>query len=276
MLRELDYELEDIRLSEVDRRSPRYISWVQRSLNLMIGAKLAVDGRWGPRTRQAVRLFQQRQGLRVDGNVGPQTEAALIKAGAIPLAGRAVKPSPVSRQGPLAGFKPTPVETPGGGRIRVKRDPAPGDLVTVVGIRSRKIQLHRLAAKAWQAMVSAARADGIRHPLLLPTSGYRSSQHQARLWQAALRRYGSPGKARKWVAPPGGSAHQSGGAIDFFLGGRKSSGNAAHLRKLPAFKWLAKNARRFGFYPYIREPWHWEYNPPARVREAEAELEFGC
>jgi hypothetical protein len=19
---------------------------------------------------------------------------------------------------------------------------------------------------------------------------------------------------------------------------------------------------RFGFYPYSREPWHWEYNPP--------------
>jgi hypothetical protein len=23
-----------------------------------------------------------------------------------------------------------------------------------------------------------------------------------------------------------------------------------------------KNAVRFGFYPYPKEPWHWEYNPP--------------
>src|SRR5690606_34439241 len=33
----------------------------------------------------------------------------------------------------------------------------------------------------------------------------------------------------------------------------------------PAFRWLEKNAVRFGFYPYdvTIEPWHWEYNPPS-------------
>jgi D-alanyl-D-alanine carboxypeptidase len=160
-----------------------------------------------------------------------------------------------------APFSPVAVESPGGGRVKDKRDPAAGDVVTVRGL-SRPIPLHRLAAQAWSRLVEAARADGIAEPLLLPVSGYRSGAHQERLWRRALARYGSPEVARRWVAPPGSSAHQSGRAIDFHLGGRNDSANIARLRQTPAYRWLAANARRFGFYPYEQEPWHWEYNPP--------------
>ncbi len=159
-------------------------------------------------------------------------------------------------------FRPVAVETPGGGRVRDKRDPPRGDLVTVRGL-NRPVRLHRLAARAWAALVDAARAEGLREPLLLPVSGYRSRTTQARLYQRALARYLTPEKARRWVAPPGHSAHQSGRAIDFYLGGRNTSSNVAILRRLPAYLWLAANAERFGFYPYQAEPWHWEYNPPA-------------
>ena len=46
-------------------------------------------------------------------------------------------------------------------------------------------------------------------------------------------------------------------------------------RKLPnpdpesaeQIKVLAENARHFGFYPYLPEGWHWEYNPPGLVRQ---------
>jgi len=162
-----------------------------------------------------------------------------------------------------SSFRPTSVESPGGGRIRNKTAPRPSDVATVSGYGGKRIPLHRLAAEAWRALVSAARADGLREPLLLPTSGFRDPQHQERLWRAALERYGSPQEARKWVAPPGGSAHQSGRAIDFYVGGKNSSRNVAHLRTLPAYRWLVANAMRFGFYPYSAEPWHWEYNPPA-------------
>ena len=183
--------------------------------------------------------------------------------------------APVAAPAPAAAgaFRPVPVESPGGGRVRDKRDPAPSDVVTVRGVNG-PVPLHRLAAQAWAAMVSAARADGIAQPLLLPVSGYRSSAHQNRLWQQALARYGSAEEARKWVAPPGSSAHQSGRAIDMYLGARNDSSNVPKLRGTPAYQWLVANARRFGFYPYEREPWHWEYNPPAAGTAHELELEF--
>ena len=158
----------------------------------------------------------------------------------------------------------------GGGRIQNKKDPKPADLVLVEGHGGKK-QLQKDAAKAWRDLVVAARADGLKHPIMLPTSGYRSSATQKGLFDQALKRYGSRDEARKWVAPPGGSAHQSGRAIDFYLGTRNSSNNLPALKRTKAFAWMQQNARRFGFYPYTREPWHWEYNPPASGVEQEFE-----
>jgi hypothetical protein len=178
----------------------------------------------------------------------------------------------------LTTFVPAPVENPGGGRIKNKKPPNRTDVVSVRGVGQRQIPLHRLAATALQALINAARADGLAEPLLRPVSGFRDPARQAQLWQQALARYGSPQEARRWVAPPGGSAHQSGRAIDFYLGGRNASNNVAQLRTLPAYRWLVTNARRFGFYPYEREPWHWEYNPPVaanREREWNEAFEFG-
>jgi LAS superfamily LD-carboxypeptidase LdcB len=163
---------------------------------------------------------------------------------------------------PSPPFVPRAVERPGGGRIRIKRDPAPADVVRVKGV-ARAIPLQRLAALALGALQRDARRAGIAEPLLLPVSGYRSSARQKELFDAAVARYGSPEVARKWVAPPGHSAHQSGRAIDFYLGGRNSSGNVAALRRMRAYIWLRDNAVTYGFYPYGAEPWHWEYNPPA-------------
>ncbi|MBI2883598.1 MAG: peptidoglycan-binding protein, partial [Candidatus Methylomirabilis oxyfera] len=66
----IDFEWE----GEVNRSSKDYIRWVQRSLNQILGLRLAVDGIMGPQTRSAIRSFQQKQGLAVDENVGPTTE----------------------------------------------------------------------------------------------------------------------------------------------------------------------------------------------------------
>ena len=155
------------------------------------------------------------------------------------------------------------VETIGGRRIEDKTEP--NSIVKVNGY-ARKISLHPAAAKAIDALINEARLDGIEHPLLLAVSGYRSIKTQKKLWERALKKYGSESAARKWVAKPGGSAHHSGRAIDFYLGGKNSSKNVNLLRTSDAYKWLEKNAIRFGFYLYPAEPWHWEYNPPSILK----------
>jgi hypothetical protein len=55
---------------------PARVRAVQRLLNAH-GAQLRVDGDWGAATTRAVRDFQARRGLPVDGRVGPATAAAL-------------------------------------------------------------------------------------------------------------------------------------------------------------------------------------------------------
>src|SRR5262245_20279548 len=148
-------------------------------------------------------------------------------------------------------------------RISPVVEPPASELVTVERRHGGPRQLHRDAYAAYQRMKAAAEADGISANLLTIVSGYRSVASQRALWEAALRKYGSPQEARQWVAPPGGSAHHTGRAIDFLLGGPNNSENVAQLRRTAAYRWLVCNAARFGFYPYAAEPWHWEYNPPA-------------
>jgi hypothetical protein len=149
-------------------------------------------------------------------------------------------------------------------------EPPPGELVDVdprQAYRGAK-KLHRAAYEAYRRLKAAAEADGIPPDLLSVASGYRSIARQRELWAGALKRYGSAQAARKWVAPPGGSPHHTGRAIDFYLGEKNDSSNVARLRGTRAYQWLVCNADRFGFTPYVNEPWHWEFNPaslPASV-----------
>lgn len=78
-------------------------------------------------------------------------------------------------------------------------------------------------------------------------SGYRSPERQKQLWDEALKKYGSPEAARKWVAPPGNSQHNHGNAVD--------------LRYLSdaAREWAHANAGQYGMtFPMSHEPWHIE------------------
>ncbi len=167
------------------------------------------------------------------------------------------------RPEPSGSFTLTAVESPGGGRIKNKAELRKEDMVKVKGYKGRRVPLHRLAAQALKAMIQAARASGVYSPLLDPVSGYRSVARQKKLWQIGLKKHGSAKEARKWIAPPGNSPHHSGRAVDLWMGYGIGKRNASKMRKGIAYKWMVKNAARFGFYPYKREPWHWEYNPPA-------------
>lgn len=78
-------------------------------------------------------------------------------------------------------------------------------------------------------------------------NSYRSPERQAQLWEAALRKYGSAAKARRWVAPPGKSNHGRGLAADL-----------KYVDK-SAIAWAHANAKRYGLhFPLSNENWHIE------------------
>lgn len=157
------------------------------------------------------------------------------------------------------------IRDPGGGRILDRTPAAPENLVSIRGLGGRRILLRREAAQAYENLLTAAQREaGIGGNLLRLVSGYRDPTVQQRLWQQALQRYGTPQLARRWVAPPGRSAHQTGRALDLHLGVPIGSRYVNQQRQTQAYRWLQNNANRFGFYPYEREPWHWEFNPPRR------------
>lgn len=60
-------------------RCPEQVKTLQRLLNAIDNAKLAVDGSFGPATDAAVRAFQKKRNLTVDGSVGEQTWNALLR-----------------------------------------------------------------------------------------------------------------------------------------------------------------------------------------------------
>lgn len=78
-------------------------------------------------------------------------------------------------------------------------------------------------------------------------SGYRSAERQAKLYQDAIKKYGSEKAARKWVAPPGKSNHGRGIAYDLGFADNNTR------------QWFHQNAAKYGLkFPMSHEPWHIE------------------
>jgi zinc D-Ala-D-Ala carboxypeptidase len=97
-----------------------------------------------------------------------------------------------------------------------------------------------------QAAADAA-TEGVE---LSVTSGWRSPEHQQRLLNEAISRYGSEVEAARWVATPETSTHVSGDAVDI--------GPSA------ATAWLSDNGAQYGLCQiYGNEPWHYELRPEA-------------
>ncbi len=117
------------------------------------------------------------------------------------------------------------------------------------------------AARAWQAMVAAAAADGVR---LLIVSGYRSIDYQARLIRKKLNAGQEVSEILAVNAAPGHSEHHTGRAIDIATPGSRPL--TEEFEQTDAFCWLSENAADHGFsmsYPrgnpggFVYEPWHW-------------------
>jgi len=174
-----------------------------------------------------------------------------------------------------ADWKPEPIEP----QPRRRKDGRIGDLTPAKKNDLVLVQGHALEARtadAYQRMLQAARADGINAPYLNIVSGYRSPESQMTLYKRAQAKYRQKlqqalgreptddeveKEARRWVAAPGSSPHQTGRAVDLNLGVSTASENVEKARETAAYKWLQEHAQSYGFYPYAPEPWHWEYNP---------------
>ena len=107
-------------------------------------------------------------------------------------------------------------------------------------------------ATAVDRMVQEAAQQGID---LTITSGYRSPELQATLWENALAKYGDPEIADNWVARPGHSMHNKGLAVDFAAAG----GGLLRDANSREAQWIKQNAPRFGLaVPLSNEPWQVE------------------
>jgi len=129
------------------------------------------------------------------------------------------------------------------------------------------LKVERETYRTYKKMVAAAAAElklktnkngefAEDEKFLRIISAFRSREYQAKL------RAASPQSGRAGLAV--NSPHFTGRALDIYVGGEPTitkDFNRAVQIETPAYRWLVKNAARFGFYPYFYEPWHWEYVP---------------
>jgi len=152
------------------------------------------------------------------------------------------------------------------------KDFIPDDLVIV---DENKNNFHRYIDLTLKPMVSSivfdaflvlqneAQKDGLE---LIIDSGYRSYEYQYKIYGYYINRRGIE-YAKKYVALPGCSEHQTGLAVDvaaFHNGDYSDNLNSEEI------EWLKNNAHKYGFilrYPegkekvtgYNYEPWHYRY-----------------
>ncbi|MDT7806644.1 MAG: zinc D-Ala-D-Ala carboxypeptidase [Acidobacteriota bacterium] len=128
-------------------------------------------------------------------------------------------------------------------------------------------QVERETYAAYRRMVAAAAADptlGLKRTAsgeLAPDERFFKivSAFRSREYQENLRRQ-SPNSGRAGLAV--NSPHFTGRALDLYVGGEPvetKDVNRALQVQTAAYRWLVRNADRFGFRPYYYEPWHWEY-----------------
>lgn len=185
----------------------------------------SIDGVFGKNTLAAVKRYQAKYGLSVDGVVGPRTWNKLLHDGKTPGRTSGTSPAAAAPRGrSVLGYvngvpRRIQISTIGNGKL-----------------------LRTDAAQAFNRMKAAARRAGVT---LTPVSGFRSMAQQKALYAAYRAGRGN------LAARPGYSNHQGGISVDVATGGSYSSS---------AYRWLARYGRQYGFVNDVRgEPWHWTY-----------------
>ena len=139
-------------------------------------------------------------------------------------------------------------------------------VAAATGDDGREYLLAPVAAAKWREMSAAALSDGV---VIKIASAFRSADRQAEIIRSKLAEGLPLGAVLCASAPPGYSEHHSGRAVDVAT----DEGGAPlepEFEKTRAFRWLSKNAARFGYvlsypagnpYGYDYEPWHWCFRP---------------
>ncbi|HEX8267367.1 MAG TPA: M15 family metallopeptidase [Pyrinomonadaceae bacterium] len=125
-------------------------------------------------------------------------------------------------------------------------------LVNIVGVGGEMEQITLESVEPYFRLRDAAAKKNLNLGI---ESGFRTYQHQDRLYQLFLNKKGNK------AAKPGSSNHQHGQAFD--LNTRDYDGD-------PIYDWLKKNAPKLGFIRTVNgEHWHWEYRPAEAAELAE-------
>lgn len=129
-----------------------------------------------------------------------------------------------------------------------------------------EIKLKRNAAQYFLEMAAAAEAEGIE---LGAISAFRNLEIQKQLFfEIGKERNQTPAQRAKVSAPPGYSEHHTGYAVDISDRRNPSTNLSPSFDRTLAFRWLSKNAARYGFelsFPpnnpqgVMYEPWHWRF-----------------
>lgn len=154
-------------------------------------------------------------------------------------------------------------------------------LIAIPSVPGKICKLHHLAAAAFTVMAAACfMATGIR---LTASSAWRPHKWTSRknYEDYLVAKYAgykevvkatrdmSPEDTRAYIIEFGDnwiaydSPHETGLAVDLKCGGLVADSLTAPQQKhTTLYKWLTDNAAIYSWTPYLKEPWHWEFNIP--------------
>lgn len=219
---------------------------------------------FGPKTKEAVILFQKKYGITPNGVVGPKTRDLLNQKYLNDLCPQ--KASVVRLYENLNRANSVPL------------DYTPPELERLTSpIRSAGIIcLSNEPASALKLLFNDAKKDGVQ---LIVLSGYRRPEIQKLLlaW-SNKNNIKSSDEELLGLAEVGHSEHQLGTTVDF--GGKSQNFNGPYTSfgETKEGKWLKANSYKYGFimsYPkgkenitgYIYEPWHFRYVGTSTAKE---------
>jgi len=145
-------------------------------------------------------------------------------------------------------------------RMTAVREPAQLSFIGI-DVHDRPQWLATRAARAFVRMREQAQRDAVALDIV---SAFRSADYQLGIVRGKVERGLLMEEILRVSAAPGYSEHHSGRAVDLTTPGYAAL--EEEFERSPAFAWLKKHAKRFGFalsYPrrnphgIAYEPWHW-------------------